>query len=192
MDLVERAKNILLTPRTEWPVIEAEPTTVRDLYVRYAVPLALIPVAASFIGASLVGYTIGQATFRVPVVAGLLWAVLQFGLSLAVVYVAAMIIDVLAPTFGGARNFIAALKVAVYASTPGWLAGVFSLIPSLSFLGILGLYAFYLLYLGLPRLMRTPEDKAVGFTAVVVIAGLVLFMVVAVLAGALVGVPTAV
>lgn len=192
MNLVERVKNILIVPKTEWPAIEAEPTSVRDIYTGYVAPLALIPIVAGFVGSSLVGYTLGQATFRVPIVAGLFSAVLQFGLSLALVYAMAMIIDALAPTFGGVRNFPAAFKVAAYSYTPAWLTGIFALVPSLAFLAILGLYGLYLLYLGLPRLMHAPEEKAVGYTAVVVVAGIVLALVVALFIVFVVGVPSAV
>jgi hypothetical protein len=45
-------------------------------------------------------------------------------------------------------------------------------------LGLLaGLYGLYILYLGLPRLMRVTEDKAVGYTVVVIVAYIVLFFV---------------
>ena len=36
----------------------------------------------------------------------------------------------------------------------------------------------YLLYLGLPVLMKAPAEKALGYTAVVIIAAIVLFLIV--------------
>src|SRR5690349_11015585 len=185
-DVVERAKNIVLTPRTEWAAIEMESASVQEIYTRYVIPLALIPAIASFIGASIVGITIpGLGTVRTGFFSGLVQGIVQFGLSLAMVYVLALIIDALAPTFGARKNPLAAFKVAAYSMTPAWLAGIFSLVPSLSFLGILGLYAIYLLYLGLPPLMRAPEDKAVGYTAVIAISAVVLSIVVAGIVGAI-------
>jgi hypothetical protein len=109
----------------------------------------------------------------------------MFVLSLVAVYVIGLIIDALAPTFGGTRNPIQALKVAAYSSTASWLAGVFALLPGLRVLQILGLYSLYLLYLGLPVLMKAPQDKAVGYTAVVVIAAIVVTMLVGMVAGGL-------
>ena len=179
-DVVDRAKNIVMTPKTEWAVIGAEPTTIQDIYTRYLVPLALIPAIASFIGMSIVGVSIPGAagSIRIGFFAGLMQAILQFGLSLVMIYVIALIIDTLAPTFGGQRNQLAAFKVAAYSMTPAFLAGIFSLVPALSILGILGLYAVYLLYLGLPRLMHAPEDRAVAYAAVVILAAIVLWLVV--------------
>jgi hypothetical protein len=99
------------------------------------------------------------------------------------VYVLALIIDALAPNFGGVSNQVQALKVAAYSSTASWVAGIFGLIPPLSWLGVLGLYSLYLLYLGLPILMKSPPDKAAGYTGVVIIAAIVLFLVIGLVAG---------
>jgi hypothetical protein len=188
MNLVDRAKNIVLVPRTEWVAVEAEPTTINDIYTGYVVPLALIPAIAGFIGAWLVGMSIpGLGTVRMGFFAGLISAILQFGLSLVLVYVLALIIDALAPTFHGQKNMLAAFKTAAYSMTPSWLAGVFALIPSISFLSLLGLYGIHLLYVGLPLLMRTPADKALGYTAVVVLAAIVLSIVFAALLGLFLG-----
>ncbi|HEY7385273.1 MAG TPA: Yip1 family protein [Beijerinckiaceae bacterium] len=177
-NVVDRAKNIVLTPKTEWAIVDAEPTSIQDIYTRYLVPLALIPAIAGFIGMSIVGISVPViGTVRTGFFTGLVQAVLQFGVSLAMIYVFAIVIDALAPTFAGQRNQLAAFKVAAYAMTPAFLAGIFSLIPALSIFGVLGLYSIYLLYLGLPRLMRTPPDKAAAYTAVVVAAAIALWIV---------------
>ena len=99
-------------------------------------------------------------------------------LTLGGVYVLALIIDALAPTFNGKRSQIQALKLAAYSMTASWVAGIFDLIPVLWPLTLLGLYSLYLLYLGLPILMKTPSDKAVGYIAVVIIIAIVLSMVI--------------
>ncbi len=188
MNLSDRAKNIVLTPKTEWPLVDAEPTTVKDIYTGYVVPLALIPAVAGFIGSSLIGVSVpGLGTVRTGLGTGLASAILQFGLSLALVYAMALVIDALAPTFGGRKDMLSAFKVAAYSMTPTWLAGIFAIIPAISFLSLLGLYGVYLLYLGLPRLMRAPEDKAVAYTTVVVLAAVVLSIVLAGVIGVLLG-----
>ena len=188
MNVVDRAKNIVLTPKTEWLAIAADPTGVRDIYRIYVIPLALIPAVAGFIGASIIGVSIpGLGTVRTGLFAGLVAAILQFGLSLALVYVLALVINALAPTFGGQQNEVAAFKVAAYSMTPAWLAGIFSLIPSISFLSLLGLYGIYVLYLGLPSLMRAPQDRAMSYTAVVVLAAIVLSIVLAAVLGLFTG-----
>lgn len=183
MNLVERAKHILLTPRPEWEVIDGETTTTAALYTGYIIPLAAIGPIARVIGYSLLGVQFGVGMYRVPIGAAITSAVVMYVLSLAGVYVLALIIDGLAPTFGGTKNQIQALKVAAYSSTASWVAGVFSILPGLRALTILGLYSIYVLYLGLPVLMKAPAEKAGAYTAIVIVAAIVLFALVTMLAG---------
>lgn len=192
MNFVERVKRILLSPRTEWEVIDAEPTTLATLYTGYVMPLAAIGPLAQVIGYSVFGITVPfMGTYRVPIGSAITSAVVGYILTLVGTYVLALIIDGLAPTFNGQRNQIQALKVAAYSSTASWVAGIFALIPGLRLLTILGLYSLYLLYLGLPVLMKAPREKAMGYTVVVVLAAIVLFIIIAMVAGRFMAVPTA-
>jgi hypothetical protein len=193
MNLVERAKRILLTPKTEWEVIDAEPATVGELYTGYIIPLAAIGPIAQFIGYSLIGFRIpfGGGVYRTPIGQGITGAVVGYILGLVGVYVFALIIDALAPTFGGTKNQIQALKVAAYSATAGWLAGIFAIVPGLRWLGLLGLYSLYLLWLGLPVLMKAPQEKATGYTVVAIVVGFVLAIIVATVAGRFMAMPMA-
>ena len=180
MALMERAKNILLQPKQEWPVIDAEQTSIGALYTGYIIPLAAIGPIAQLIGFSVFGMHIPftSVTYRVPLSYGIKGAVIGYVLALLSPFVLALIIDALTPTFGGQKNQIQALKAAAYSSTAAWVAGIFALIPALSILGILGLYSLFLLYLGLPVVMKAPQDKAVGYTVVVIIGAIVLYLVI--------------
>lgn len=179
MVLVDRVKKILMTPREAWQLIEAEQTSPAQLYKEHILPLAAIGPVATMIGALAFGYR----EYRPPIGAALSWAVVTYLLTLGGVYVLALIIDALAPQFGATSNQTQALKLAAYSSTASWVAGIFGLIPALGWLGILGLYSLYLLYLGLPVLMRATEEKQMGYTVMVVIAAIVLFLVVGLVAG---------
>lgn len=180
MSLMERAKNIVLQPKTEWPVIDAEQTSTGALYTGYIIPLAAIGPIAQIIGWSVFGMSLPfVGTFRIPIGYAVRTAVITYVASLIGTFVLALIIDALAPTFGGQKNQMQALKVAAYSSTAAWLAGIFGIIPALAILGLLGLYSLYLLYLGLPVLMKAPEDKAVGYTVVVIICAIVLWIIIA-------------
>jgi hypothetical protein len=180
MSLMARAKNIILTPKTEWPVIDTEQTSTGALYTGYIIPLALIGPVAQIIGWSVFGMSLPfVGTFRIPIGYAVRTAVITYVASLVSVFVLALIIDALAPTFGGQKNQMQALKVAAYSSTAAWVAGIFGIFPALAILGLLGLYSLYLLYLGLPVLMKAPEDKAMGYTVVVIICAIVLWIIIA-------------
>jgi hypothetical protein len=185
--LIERVKDILLTPKTEWGVIDAEPATIGGIYTSYVVILAAIGPIAMLIGQQVVGISILGVTYKPSIAYSVGSAVLTYLLTLVAVYVSALIIDALAPTFGGTKDKVKAFKVAAYASTASWVAGIFNIIPLLGWLALIGgLYGLYLLYLGLPRLMRVAEDKAVGYTVVVIVVQIVLYFVVAMILATLV------
>lgn len=168
--LVERIKNIVLTPKTEWRVIEPEPTSVAQLYTGYVMPMAAFAAVMSFVRMSVIGVSLPfGGTIRTPLASGLVSSVVTFILGLIGLYLVGFIINMLAPTFSGARNQTQALKTAAYALTPAWLGTALTFLPLGTLLQLLaGIYGIYVLYLGLPVMMRTPEDKAGGYTATVV------------------------
>jgi hypothetical protein len=166
MNIVERVQRICLSPDSEWAVIASESAALPALITGYVLPLAALSAAGSFVGSLMSGLSLGFAVRAV--ILGLVMAVVG-------VVVLSVIIDALAPTFGAAKSSTSAVKVAAYAPTPAWVAGVFQVIPFLgtliSFIG--ALYALYLLYLGLMRVMKSPQGKAVAYTVVVVLIGIV-------------------
>ncbi len=185
MNLVDRVKNILMTPKTEWPVIEAEQTDVKSLYLEYILILAAIPaiagiIASMFIG-SMVGAVAGRAGLGMGVGGGFAVAhgIASYVVTLVVIFVVALIVDALAPTFGGQKNQINALKLVAYSATAGWVASIASIIPILGWIVALvgSLYGIYLLYLGLPVLMKCPEDKTVVYLLVVVVVYILIFWI---------------
>ncbi len=185
MALVARVKNILLAPKTEWPLIAGETSSTGDLMGGYVAPLAGAAALAGFIGSSFVGFTVPMlGNMRSPIGAGLGTAVFTFVMAFVGVYLLSMIINALAPSFGGEKNPAQALKVSVYAYTPAWIAGLLQVIPLLGILGLVAaFYGIYLLYLGLPALMKNPAEKSVGYTAVVVICAIVIGFVLSFLVG---------
>jgi len=175
MNLVDRAKKIILTPQAEWEVINQESMSTAQLYTQYIMLLAAIGPVAMFLGGSFFGFGFFSLY---GIVQSLVTAVFMYVFGLIGVFLIALLIDALAPSFGGQKNQIQALKVAAFSFTPAWIAGVFHILPMLHVLATLaGLYSLYLLYLGLPFLMKTTKEKAVGYTAVVVVCSFVIFAV---------------
>ena len=186
--IVTRVKGILLKPKEEWAVINAEPATIQGLFVGYAVLLAAIPAVASLIGSLVFGYGWFGVTYRPPVMTALSVAVGTYVLSLVGLAVLALVIEFLAPQFGGEKNRIQAFKVATYSMTAAWVAGIFQILPALAILAALGgLYGLYLLYLGLPVLMKAPAEKALTYTIVVIVVAIVVNLVIGSVLGAMTG-----
>ena len=189
-DIFTRVKNILLSPSTEWPVIAAEASSAQTIYLHYVAPLVGIGVLATFLGQMLLGVSLPLfGTVRLSTAAAIVHAVATFGLSFLGVFLIALIVDALAPTFGGEKDPLASLKVTAYSYTPAWVAAVMNLIPVLGNLAVLAaFYGLYLLYLGLPVLMHSPKDKAVGYTVVTVLCAIVLGTVIGTLSQLVAGI----
>jgi len=176
MNLVARAKAILMTPRQEWPVSDAEPLNVGELLTGYVLQLAAIGPIASIIGWSLFGF---GGLFRLSLGSSITHAIVMYIMSIIGVFVLAWIINALAPSFGATQSMPQAIKLAAYSSTAAWVAAIFGLIPALAIIGVIGgLYSLYLCYLGLPVLMKSPADKTMTYFIVIIVAAIIIYFII--------------
>jgi hypothetical protein len=180
MNPAARAKAMLIDPAAEWASIARESGDPAYLLSRYVAVLALVPAVCGFIGASVVGVIVpGTGPVRASLFDGFFGAIFGYAMAVAIVFVLALVIDLLAPLFGGRKDFDSAFKLAVYSYTPVWLAGIFLLLPGLRFLILLSLYGAYVLALGLPPLMKSPAQKSYGYAVVVVVCACALTLIAA-------------
>lgn len=189
-NVLDRVKGILLDPETEWGVIAKEKTTIADLYKNYIVVLAAIPAVFGFVKLSVIGVDLPLlGAYRVSLGVGLAAMVLGYGLSLIQVYVLALIVDALAPAFGAQKDRLQAFKTSAYALTAFWVAGIGQLLPLLAVLFALAgaVYSVFLLYKGLPRTMRCGPDTTIAYTAVSMIAAIILGVLIGQMEAAVMG-----
>ncbi|HEY4345930.1 MAG TPA: Yip1 family protein [Parvibaculum sp.] len=170
MRLISRVTGILLHPAAEWQAVEPEPGHVEAL-LPYALTLALIPAATTFVSMSVIGVEMwGGGASRLGAVDGFLCAAFTYVLTLALIYISAAVQNALARTFDGEKNFDQALKLAVYSNAPYCVASALTIMPMLGFAGILGLlYGVYLNRLGSPVLMKVPQERSLIYAAAVFI-----------------------
>jgi hypothetical protein len=172
MNIIERAKQIILKPKDEWVAIDQESTSVKDLVTGYLVPLALVATIASFIGYSFF-FKFHSLGF------GIKYAILYFVTYVGGALLTAWVIDALAPSFGSTKDFRKAMQLVVYSYTPMMVASVVMIFPALSPIMLLaGLYSLYLLYLGLKPLMKTPDDKLMTYFVVSLVVLVVVYFVI--------------
>jgi lysylphosphatidylglycerol synthetase-like protein (DUF2156 family) len=181
MNLIERAKKILTTPKTEWDVINSETPDTQKILTTYVLPLVAIGAVAAFIGWGLIGKS--YYGFKVASTGlGIRYALIALGVGVASTYLTAFVIDALAANFKSEKNFGRSFQLAAYSYTAGWVGGIFNILPSLAIVGsLIGLYGLYLLYLGLPKLKKTPQDQVTGYFVasliVMIVASFVLGMI---------------
>jgi hypothetical protein len=178
MNLVDRAKKILLEPKKEWLVIEHENIEVGQLISSYLVILALIPAIASLIGYGLIGIEIPFFGHIGSISWGIRQAIIQIVVTIGGAFLSAFIIDALAPNFGAAKNFNRAFQLVVFSYTPSMVGGIFFIYPSLGIVTTLaGIYGLYLLYLGIGPMMKPPQEKITGYFIVSLIVTILVFII---------------
>lgn len=169
----DRVTRIILTPKAEWAALDAEPLSVKDIYLDYVVYLAAIPAVANFLGPWLFGSAHGaEGAGHASFFAGLTRAILQYALGLPILYLVAVAISRLAPSFEGESDDLRAFKLVAFSYTPIWLAEIFGLVPGLRWLDALGLYAVYLFHVGVARLTRSKPEYSDVYTAAALVIGL--------------------
>lgn len=168
----------MLAPNKEWDVINGEEPNTPGIITGYVLPLAGAAAVASFIGYALVGFNVGFGIRMKGFDWGLYHGVSALASGILTVFVAAFIIDALAPSFGSEKNMGRSVQLVAYSWTPGFVAGLAMILPSLAILSIVGIiYGLYLLYVGLPKLKKTPTDKLVGYFVVSLITIIVVYFV---------------
>lgn len=187
--IIGRAKSILLSPKTEWPVAAAEPDTVGGLF-SYVIVLSLIPAIVRFLTLSVIGSAMSFFGVSHTFMYGLVLAIVFYALGFVSVYISALVVDALAPSFGAEKNMVQAMKAVVYAYTAVWVASIIGIVPGLGILAALAglIYSVYLLNMGLQYTMKCPQEKAIGYTAVSIIVTIVLVWIVQLVAFGIVGI----
>lgn len=178
--MISRVKDILLVPRATWKEIDGEFTKPGELWGRYIIPLALVGAIARTVGMILFGKPVAFTSLvnRVSLTDAIMGGVVALVVALLSVFVLSKIISVLAPGFGGQKNDVQALKAAAYSSTAAWIGSLFAILPRLNIvINLISLYSIVLLYIGLPIVMKAPKDRAMGYTAVVIIIAIVMFVI---------------
>lgn len=173
--ILSRAYGLFRDPKGEWDQIRAEETTVPNILIGYVAPLAAIPPVCD-----LIGSTLFNGMLQVGAGDALIRAVVTWFVSVALVCFLGILINAIAENFDAERNDLSAQKVAAYSLTPSFLSGVFSLWPPLWWLSLFALAAMvFLMYRGLPILMKAPAERSLAYAATVtgaaLVAGIVLF-----------------
>ncbi|MDZ4796302.1 MAG: Yip1 family protein [Bacteroidota bacterium] len=163
MNLIDRAKNILLTPKTEWDAVNNETPDTTKILTTYVIPLVAVGAIAAFIGWGFIGKS--YFGFKIKgTELGIRYGLIALIAGIVSVFLMAFVVDALAPTFKSEKNFGRSFQLAAYSYTAGWVGGIFNLLPSLAIIGALaGIYGLYLLYIGLPKLKKTPQEQVTGY-----------------------------
>jgi Yip1 domain len=167
MNLVERVKNLLINPQVEWLVIKTENATVLEILTTYILPLSVIPAAFALLS-GLIWHSLGL---------GLANALASIAMAIVGFYAGTYITDALAPYFSSEKDLDRSAQLMGYSYTPIAIASILGIIPILSFLSVLAGFGYmlYLVYVGASPLKKTPDEKRVAYSVVLLLVQLILF-----------------
>jgi hypothetical protein len=181
MNLIERAKNMLSIPKTEWLLIESETSTPQFLLTNYVLPMAIISSIGKILS-GLVWAGIFTSYFIWAAIIGFVSIIISF-------YISIYVIDMLAPGFSSEKNLNKSAQLVAYSNTPNWIAGLLSFIPFIGWLLVIAgwVYSIYLFYTGLGPLKKTPEDKKIVYMVVAIIIMIVVGFIISAILMAIFG-----
>lgn len=186
MNIGNRVKKILFSPRKEWQVIAAQHEEPVNILRSYILPLVLIGAGAAFIGHGFIGDPF-MHNKAVGVAYGVFNALNCVVVSIITVYIIAVVLNELAPSFESTRDISKSFQLVAYGATPILLGQLFAFIPVFEniakFTG--AVYAIYLWRLGLPVLKNTPSSKNILYLLIIFAGLIMVYAVVGVLFAAL-------
>jgi hypothetical protein len=181
MNAIERAKNIIISPNKEWDVIAREQPNTGQIITTYVLLLAGAAAVAAFIGYSFIGFGYGLFHYA-STTWGIYYALRVLIGAIVGVFISALVIDALAPSFGSEKNMGRSVQLVAYSNTPFWVASLLAIFPPLAIIGLLaGLYGLYLMYIGMPKIKKTPADKHAGYFVVSIITIIVVYIIIAII-----------
>lgn len=174
--LVSRALGVLLAPGRAWDRVAEAPAPAGSVMRGFVAPLAAIPAICSVAGALLFGFNIANVGLRMTPSGLILGALAGYAATLAAVWALAAFVDLVAPVFGGRRGRDEAMTLVALSATASWLGGLAEVYPSLGLpVGVLaGLWSLYVLFVGLPTMIRIPDEQRLPAFAAVLVAILLL------------------
>lgn len=184
MNPISRAISVLTAPAPAMTKAAGETATTQGLIVGYAAPLSALPAITMLVLTLLrVGGMLGSIIVNLILMFVATWLIRDLGVAVLI----GLGLAALAPNFGGRKDSVNAMKLAVYAGTPIWIAAFLMvllvfLVPTLGGLAYLILllgfgFAGYIIYVGCGPLLGVPQNQAPVVAAIATIAWLVLYFI---------------
>ncbi len=169
---------IFVSPRRAWEAIRDQEDSVLMTYLKFIVPIALLPAIAWYYGSVEVGWAVGDRTIRLTS---------RSAMEIMLLFYLAMLIGTgglgymlhwMSETYEADTSTPdKGVRIAAYTLAPMFVVGAIGFYPVLWLDMLLGClaagYAVYLLYIGVPIVMRIPSERGFLFASAMVAVGLV-------------------
>ena len=168
-EIIATIKEIILTPGDFWKKQKESTEPLSQYITGFFVTVLGVVAIAVFLGEFFrsshfyMGYAVLKAVREVVLF------VLQY-------FVAVYFTNELIKTFKGEKNIVAVRKLILFSLTPFLLVSILTgLFQFLYVLDILGVYSFYIFWLGAKELLELPEEKMDSYIIITVLVNFFVF-----------------
>ncbi|OFX24774.1 MAG: hypothetical protein A2033_03855 [Bacteroidetes bacterium GWA2_31_9] len=155
--IINRFRNIIFSPSTEWDIIKSEKHDIQKILTTYLIPIIITIGIADLLG-GLIFQSFYSLTFR------MLSTIITMIIPFSSILLSSYFISLLSPSFGAKSDLTSSIKLVTYSYSIQLLLSILiNLLPFFSALGILGLYFIFIIWQGVVPLMEVAEEKKVSF-----------------------------
>jgi len=177
--MITDAIGILFRPNATWQKISS--TADRTSNLVYILILAVLPAIAWFYGTTRVGWSIGEGeVIKLTAASATALITLFYWAMVLAVLVIGGSIHWMAVSYGAQSTLMRGITVAGVTATPMFLAGLVGFLPVPAIDMLIGVVAvgwsLYLLYVGIPAVMKVPQERGFLFASAVVAVCLVILI----------------
>lgn len=170
-------KSLLSDPKSGWENVKNEFSSVKSIYLNLILPILALVAICNFIKLTIIGVSIPLVGIvRVPVETGLNSALGLIIMQSVMMYVAAMILTKLAPSFQGATDELRALRLVAFTGAVGSISAILILVPFIGLLLnlIVGIYSIYIFFCGITPMTNVPKEKRIPYALVVILCNIII------------------
>ncbi|UCH72530.1 MAG: YIP1 family protein [Thermoplasmatales archaeon] len=171
--MISNGISVLTGPKQAFQRLKKEQMTMQTIIIYVAI-FALPGLIGYIVGYGVVGVSYSYAfvswSYKVPIANAVGFGIFYYIMWIILVIVFGYVINMLAPSFKSRQDLIQSMKLAAFASTPSLIAGIFNIWPPIALLTLLfAIYGIYLLYIGIPIFMDTPQDQHIIYLIICII-----------------------
>ncbi len=171
--------NLLYNPEETWKTIKSKQFTIPQVYLRFLIFMAIIPVAAAYIGTVYIGWKVGaESATKLTSQSALMISIAAYIGMLVGAYIFAHFVRWMAKTYGSDCSLADCFALIVYSATPLFLASVVSVYPILWLDSLITLaalaFSVRLLFIGTPIMMGVNDEKGFLFANSILAVAMVL------------------
>lgn len=180
--MIQHGATLLISPKATWQRLANLDPAQLSICLIYPLIMAILPSVAWYYGTSQIGWTVGisESVIRLTEQSAFEIAILFYLVMVSSVAIIGYFIHWMSETYGADSTLTKGIVIAGYTCTPLFVAGLVGFYPILWLDLLIGVatlaWATYLLYLGIPIVMKIPSERGFLFSSAIIAIAMVIFV----------------